>query len=85
MNKKLHHVAMAGLLAAGACASQKEKTEATVDAPKTGECWGINACKGKGACGGPGHECAGQNTCKGKGWLKLSKEECVSKKGTYKQ
>ena len=30
---------------------------------------GVNECKGKGACGGAGHDCAGKNECKGKGWV----------------
>ena len=54
-------------------------------AEKTGECHGVNACKGKGDCGGknPAHSCAGQNACKGKGWLKLTEKECKAKKGKF--
>lgn len=51
---------------------------------KAGECWGVNACKGQGACGGVGHECAGQNSCKGQGWLSLTKPQCDSKGGKFK-
>ena len=51
---------------------------------KTGECWGVNECKGKGACGGVGHECAGGNACKGQGWLSLTKPDCDAKKGKFK-
>ena len=41
-------------------------------------------CKGKGACGGVGHECAAGNACKGQGWLSLTKPDCDAKKGTFK-
>jgi hypothetical protein len=51
---------------------------------KPGECWGVNACKGQGACGGVGHECAGNNACKGKGWLTLTKPKCDAKGGKFK-
>ncbi|UPT73784.1 MAG: hypothetical protein M0D55_18350 [Elusimicrobiota bacterium] len=52
---------------------------------KKGECWGVNACKGQGACGGPeGHACAGQNACKGKGWLSLTETDCRSRNGKFK-
>jgi uncharacterized membrane protein len=44
-------------------------------------CYGVNACKGKGDCGGKGHSCAGENACKGKGYLKLDKETCLKVNG----
>ncbi len=44
-------------------------------------CYGINACKGKGDCGGKGHTCAGENTCKGKGYIKLDRETCLKIQG----
>lgn len=44
-------------------------------------CEGVNECKGKGACGGVGHDCAGQNECKGKGWISLSAADCKTKGG----
>ena len=46
---------------------------------------GVNECKGKGACGGGGHDCAGQNACKGKGWIELSDADCKAKGGTVKK
>ena len=47
------------------------------------KCGGINECKGKGECAGPGHACAGHNDCKGKGWLtKESEEACKEAGGT---
>ena len=56
----------------------------SVEAGKKGECWGVNECKGKGACGGVGHECAGGNACKGQGWLSLTKTACDEKHGNFK-
>lgn len=40
-------------------------------------CYGINACKGTGDCGGKGHSCAGQNACKGQGFLTLPQGACT--------
>ena len=50
----------------------------------SGECHGVNSCKGKGECGGKGHSCAGKNSCKGKGWVKMDKDACEKKGGKYK-
>jgi hypothetical protein len=47
-------------------------------------CYGVNECKGKGACGTAEHDCAGKNACKGKGWISVSAEECKEKGGTVK-
>jgi hypothetical protein len=49
------------------------------------KCEGVNECKGKGACGGGGHDCAGQNGCKGKGWIEMSAADCKAKAGTEKK
>lgn len=65
-------------------AKKADKKGAAPVAEATGECTGVNACKGKGACGGDGHECAGKNSCKGKGWVSLTEKECTAKKGTWK-
>ena len=51
----------------------------------SGECHGVNTCKGSTDCGGKGHECAGKNECKGKGWLKKTAKECKELKGTFKK
>ena len=62
-------------------------SSAAATAPATGEdktpCWGINECKGQGACGSQkeGTSCAGNNSCKGKGWIQLSKADCDAKGG----
>jgi uncharacterized membrane protein len=45
------------------------------------KCFGVNACKGKGACHGAGNGCAGQNACKGKAWIMMSEKECKAKGG----
>ncbi len=75
--------AVAGLfLAKGALAADEaggEKKEAKV------KCEGVNECKGKGACGGAGHDCAGENSCKGKGWVEMSAADCKAKGGTEKK
>lgn len=69
----------AALLASGAlrAGDAKPKAEATV------HCYGINSCKGKGACGSPANNnaCAGTNACKGKGWIEVSAKTCNEKKG----
>ncbi len=45
-------------------------------------CYGVNACKGTGDCGGKGHSCAGKNACKGQGYKSVeSKEACLAIKG----
>ncbi len=94
----LLNAAIAGMLAA--CSSAPTSSEDAelkslkdakiVEPPSTaaaekGECHGINACKGKGECGGPGYSCAGNNSCKGKGWISLTEAECNSKKGQFKR
>lgn len=75
-------------LAMGGCATQASVNQSRRAAPASadakGECWGVNACKGQGACGGVGHECAGQNACKGQGWLSLTKSECDGRNGKFK-
>ncbi len=52
-------------------------------------CYGINSCKGQGACAGKVDSCSGKNgcnseitcsghnSCKGKGLKKVSKKECT--------
>ena len=44
-------------------------------------CYGINKCKGVGACGGAGHSCAGMNACKGQGYLEVEKDTCLKIEG----
>lgn len=47
-------------------------------------CYGVNECKGKGACSTAEHNCGGKNACKGKGWIPLTEEECKAKGGEVK-
>jgi uncharacterized membrane protein len=45
-------------------------------------CYGVNACKGTGDCGGKGHSCAGKNACKGRGFLNFPSEDlCLKVQG----
>ena len=44
-------------------------------------CYGVNACKGAGDCGGKDHSCAGKNECKGAGMIKLEKSTCLKING----
>src|ERR1700758_3478893 len=69
--------AVPGLFAAGFVGSPTSPAQGTDQI----HCYGINACKGKGDCGGKGHSCAGENACKGKGYLKLDKETCLKIQG----
>jgi uncharacterized membrane protein len=44
-------------------------------------CYGINACKGTGDCGGKGTSCHGSNACKGQGWLQVPADLCTKIEG----
>ncbi len=73
--------AVAGLLSVGASGA------ALADANEGGEgkkvhCYGVNKCKGTGACGGAHadgtpYSCHGNNGCKGQGFLEIDKETCL--------
>ncbi len=39
-------------------------------------CYGVNACKGQGACKTASNACKGQAACKGQGWINASAEDC---------
>lgn len=46
-------------------------------------CFGVNACKGTGACGGKNHSCAGKNACKGQGFVNVDgPEACTALRGS---
>ena len=83
MDKKtlLMGTALTALVMAAGCNKAATQSGGTVAA---GECHGINACKGQGECGGPGHECAGKNTCKGQGWVTKTADDCKALGGTFK-
>ena len=88
MERKAKRVVMtasvAGLLAAAATGLATHAS-AQYDEMGGGEgktaCYGINACKGNGDCGGPGHSCRGKNECRGHGYLDLEKETCLRIQG----
>lgn len=56
-------------------------TTALADETAKVRCYGVNKCKGAGACGGQGHSCAGENACKGQGYLKIDEETCLKIQG----
>ena len=85
-SQKKKNYAMIAASIAGIMAVSGAVTLAHAEAmPAAGDgvsCYGVNACKGKGACGGKGHSCAGENSCKGKGWIKAdTKEACLKMEG----
>jgi uncharacterized membrane protein len=87
MDKKtmLAGAALSALALAAGCAAPHGKTMAGGGASGgKGECYGVNACKAQGECGGPGHACAGNNACKGQGWISLAKADCDAKGGQFK-
>jgi len=69
--------AVAGLLAFNAFGSAALAADKTDDGKV--KCYGANACKGQGACGGAGHACAGKNGCKGQGFVKADSEAACLK------
>ena len=78
------NAAMMGLLL-GSVAVHAEGTTSKTTKPASGECHGINSCKGEGACAGKSNSCKGKNSCKGEGWVKMSKKECKKKNGTFQK
>ncbi len=50
---------------------------------KSGKCYGVNSCKGLGACAGATNACVGQNNCKGEGWVKRTKADCTNAGGNF--
>lgn len=66
-------LALSGSLAA--TAADKAKMEPV-------KCFGVNDCKGKGACKSALNDCKGKNSCKGRGFLPTKDEgECTQKGG----
>ncbi len=82
-NKKqraLLAASVAGLVASVGLASLGPKVQAA-EQKKAVHCYGINKCKGVGACNGQGHACAGKNACQGQGFLTLDKDTCLKIQG----
>jgi hypothetical protein len=48
-----------------------------------GKCFGVNGCKGQGACKTAQNGCKGHNACKGKGWVAMTDTECAEASGTF--
>ena len=80
--KALLTASIAGLIAVGSVAIQ---TAASAEGEMMGggavPCYGINACKGIGDCGGKGYSCAGKNACKGQGFLNMDSNLCTKIEG----
>jgi uncharacterized membrane protein len=70
--------AVAGLLTVGAITASPARAADSGDKVK---CYGVNACKGHGACAGAGNACAGKNACKGQGFVETSKDDCAKQGG----
>jgi uncharacterized membrane protein len=86
-SKTLMTAALGGLMLAAtvsAASAQDKRGDAVPNPQTTGECHGVNSCKGTSACHGAGNTCAGKNECKGKGWIKATKADCDKKGGTFK-
>jgi hypothetical protein len=49
-----------------------------------GKCFGVNGCKGQGACKTSQNDCKGMNACKGHGFLVMTDTECAEKGGDFK-
>jgi uncharacterized membrane protein len=77
--KMLLAASIAGLMAvtANSMTSSAHAEEAKESVP----CYGVNACKGTGDCGGKDYSCAGKNACKGQGWLKMPADLCTRIEG----
>ena len=46
------------------------------------KCAGVNACKGRGECGGADSSCRGMNDCKGQAWITVAtKKQCADQGG----
>jgi hypothetical protein len=78
--KKLTGIALAtaaaGLFATASVPAVAGKHEGNVN------CYGVNACKGKGECATATNACKGQNGCKGKGVISMSAKDCKAKGGS---
>ena len=75
--KALLAASIAGIVAVSASTiaanAQADETQADT---KPVSCYGINACKGTGDCGGKGYSCHGKNACKGQGFITLHADIC---------
>ncbi len=77
-NSTVLMAAVAGLLTVSALGAPST----AVAADDKVKCYGVNSCKGTGACGGKGHSCAGKNACKGQGYIETDKASCEKQHGS---
>ena len=75
---KLNKASGATIAAAAAAFMLSGATIAPVSAAEEGKvkCYGVNSCKGHGACKTASNDCKGMNSCKGKGWLAMPAKAC---------
>jgi uncharacterized membrane protein len=52
------------------------------DKEQPGRCYGVNSCKGEGACATAKNDCKGHNQCKGQGVVLKTPAECKALGGT---
>jgi hypothetical protein len=52
------------------------------DKEQPGRCYGVNSCKGEGACATTKNDCKGHNQCKGQGVVLKTPTECKALGGT---
>jgi len=50
-----------------------------------GRCFGVNGCKGQGACKSAKNDCKGHNACKGQGWLAMTDVDCKGQNGQFEK
>ena len=78
--KALLRASIAGLIAVGSITAAQGIASADMNSSGV-PCYGINACKGTGDCGGKGYSCHGNNACKGQGFLNLPADTCAKIQG----
>ncbi len=76
--------AIAATAAAFLLSGTATATVAVADETKV-QCFGVNACKGQGACKTASNECKGQNACKSQGFVLLTGPDCTAKGGKTTQ
>ena len=74
--------ALASTLAFPLAAEEERKSSEFKDSDF--HCWGINTCKGTGACSATGRRedgCSGSNACRVQGFLRLDPDTCLKIEG----
>jgi len=82
---KLNHKSGAkiAITAAALIVSGTLATSAFAAGGTEGKCFGVNGCKGQGACKTAQNDCKGHNACQGKGFIVMTDTECAEKSGTF--